>query len=89
MAATFPPKEAYDIDRMSVAFPADVGDQRIVCMISVEALEDHFGLPNANPDDAVRAFKASRPRIEEKAAQMIDTGRLEGDGKVLLRSTDF
>jgi len=83
MGTTFPAVEAWDGNRDLVSFPADVNGNRIRCAISWEALQDNFGGNNVAPLDC---FKANRPRIEATAAGLIQKGRFEADGSILIRS---
>lgn len=76
----------YDSGRMVVRFDGKVGDVRIGCAISLEALEDHF---EAGSRDPVKIFLASRERIEHEARRKYLAGALEPDGSVLIRTTDL
>ena len=85
MAITFPPTETLDGMRMVVSFPADKDEDRILCAISFEALEDNFRGNGIPPLDC---FRANRASIEEMAARFISQGRFEPDGSILIRSQD-
>lgn len=85
MAITFPNIETIDGSRMIVAFPADQNGNRIKCAISTEALEDNF---NGNNVPSLDCFRANRSRIESKTASLIERGRFEMDGSILVRSGD-
>lgn len=85
MAITFPEIETVDGGRMIVSFPADQNKKRIKCAISSEALQDNFG---GNNVPSLDCFRANRNRIEEKAARLIEKGRFELDGSILIRSQD-
>ena len=63
------PNEApeYSGRELTLAFPAMVDGQRVECMITAEALEDHFGAASPRLEDMIVAFDAHRPRIEAAA----------------------
>ena len=85
MAINFPNIETIDVRRMVVSFPAEQDNNRIICEISFEALQDNFGGNNIQPFDC---FKANRHAIEEKAERLITQGRFEHDDSILIRSQD-
>jgi hypothetical protein len=85
MTVSFPSVEAFDALTDCVSFPAKVGDVRIVCRVSWEALQDNFGGQGLEP---LTAFTSSRFAVERKAAQLIERGRFEKDGSILIRSGD-
>lgn len=76
----------YDSRHMVVRFDGKNGDVRVGCAITLEALEDHF---DAGSKDPVKAFHASRERIEHEARRKYLAGRLELDGSVLIRTADL
>ncbi len=78
--------EAIDPSTMAVSFPATVDGLQIRCVISTEALQDHF---NAMFDNQLNVFKSNRYSIECKAREIIESGRYEADGSILIRSSDF
>lgn len=55
----------YNADDMTIEFAADFNRKRVVCAISAEALEDHFGAKSCNADDLMAAFRAHRGAIEK------------------------
>ncbi|HXG52466.1 MAG TPA: DUF1488 family protein [candidate division Zixibacteria bacterium] len=87
MKVTLAGDEWYDHHRRKVVwFTALADGRRIDCGISIEALCDHFG---AYQDDPLPAFRANRARIAEAAARLIEQGRFERDGAILIRSADL
>lgn len=86
MSITFPPVEAYDFDKDTANFPADVNGKRIVCRISREALEDRF---NGIGENILDCFRENRAAIEMKARTLIEKNRLESDGSILILSNDI
>jgi transcriptional regulator with XRE-family HTH domain len=76
----------YDPARMVVVFRGKDGDKTVVCAISREALDDHFGGDNK---DTLKAFKAHRERIEHEARRKYLAGRVEPDGSVLIKTMDL
>lgn len=67
-------------------FPASIDGKRVVCAITVEALEDHFGARSMRAEDAVQAFLHHRPRIEQAARAMLEE---VGGAPVVLHSGFF
>jgi hypothetical protein len=82
---TFPSIEAWDSARMVVSFPADYIGNRIICAVSLEALQDNFG---GNATAPMECFKANRQAIQSRAAALITKHRYESDGSVLIRTSD-
>ncbi len=72
-----------------VIFPASDNGQPVRCVISVEALTEHFGLKTADEMNALRAFDSCRPVIEQAASRKYDRWKLQGSGEVTLRKRDF
>jgi hypothetical protein len=76
----------FDGARMMVDFVALVDAQRVVCSVSAEALEDHFGARSVLEDELLQAFERGRPRIQELARIALE----ENDGRpVVLHSGLF
>jgi hypothetical protein len=80
------PEERYDTGRDVVVFWGLDKDQRIRCVISREALDDHFHGDNRNK---LEVFRENRPAIEEMAQRKYLTGRIEPDGTILIRTADI
>jgi len=64
----------WDFDRFAMLFDALDGERRVVCVISGEALMDHFGArpPRAGME---AAFVNSQAEIHEKAREFHQIGR--------------
>jgi hypothetical protein len=77
---------AYDGDDLAVHFTALVDNAPILCSISVEALEDHFGATSAREDDALPAYERGKARIRAVCAEALDDN---GGQPVVLRSGLF
>jgi hypothetical protein len=67
------PKEVpeYSGRELTLAFPAMVNGERVECMITAEALEDHFGAASPRLEDMLGAFDAHRPRIEAATRRLL------------------
>jgi hypothetical protein len=61
-------------------------NQRIQCVISEEALDDHFSGDNRNK---LEIFRANRQAIEDIARRKYLSGRVEPNGTVLIRTADI
>jgi hypothetical protein len=76
----------YDGDDLAVHFTALIDGAPIVCSISAEALEDHFGAESAREEDTVPAFERGKARIRAVCAEALDDN---GGQAVVLRSGLF
>ena len=76
----------YDGDDLALHFTALVDAQPVVCSISAEALEDHFGAASAREDDLLCAFERGRARIRAVCAEALDSNSGQS---VVLRSGLF
>jgi hypothetical protein len=76
----------YDGDDLALHFTALVDGEPVVCSISAEALEDHFGATSAREDDVLPAFKRGAARIRSVCAEALDDN---GGQPVVLRSGLF
>lgn len=61
----------YSGRELTLAFPAMIDGQRVECMITAEALEDHFGAASPRLEDMIVAFDAHRPRIEAATRRLL------------------
>ncbi|RKT27433.1 uncharacterized protein DUF1488 [Paraburkholderia sp. RAU2J] len=77
---------AYRGSNLTVVFPALVDGEPVPCAISVEALEDHFGVYTEDREGWLRAFDAGRPRIEAVAREHL---QISNGTPVLLKSGHF
>ena len=77
---------AYDGDDLALHFIALIDAQPVVCSITAEALEDHFGADSAREDDLLPAFERGRARIRAVCAEALDRN---GGESVVLRSGLF
>ena len=87
----FPPVDpSWDFDRDAVRFYAVVDKATVACLVTVEALMQHFGA-GTRPDgrEAIRAFSASRRLIEEAARRKIEQEGAAGVRQVVLATSDF
>ncbi|WP_060817045.1 DUF1488 domain-containing protein [Caballeronia sordidicola] len=76
----------YDGDDFALHFTALVDAEPVVCSISAEALEDHFGAASAREDDLRNAFTQGRARILSVCTEALDRN---GGESVVLRSGLF
>lgn len=80
------PEERFDAMRDVVVFWGLDRGERIQCVISEEALDDHFHGDNRNK---LEVFRENRPAIEEVAQRKYLTGQIEPDGTVVIRTADI
>jgi hypothetical protein len=76
----------YDGADLAIHFTALVDGKTVVCSISAEALEDHFGAASAREEDLVPAFGHGLARIRSVCAEALDSN---GGKSVVLRSGLF
>src|SRR6266702_1590779 len=67
----------YSGRELTLAFPAMVDGQRVECMITAEALEDHFGAASPRLEDMVGAFDTHRARIEAATRRLLSATRAQ------------
>ena len=78
--------EPHIVPSEGVAFQAVVDGDIVWCVISREALEDHFDLTSSSGQSWVSVFKQNRARIEEVATRLLE--RSSGTER-LLSTGDF
>lgn len=83
----FPDEEFRDSFGEGVIFWGQEGKKRVKCVISREALDDHFSDGDRLRPDA--AFKKYRSDIEALARKKYLLDRLEPDGSVLVRTNEI
>ncbi len=76
----------YDGGDLAIDFTALVDGNAVVCSISAEALEDHFGAKSSRAEDLMPAFEQGRARIRSVCAEALDSS---GGKSVVLRSGLF
>jgi len=84
---TFPdPKESFVHERDIVLFYGQDGDSWVRCVISREALDDHF---HGDGKDKLEVFRANRQLIEQEVRRKYIAGDTEVDGSILIHSDDL
>jgi hypothetical protein len=73
------PKESpeYSGRELTLAFPAVIDGERVECVITAEALEDHFGAASPRLEDMVEAFDEHRARIEAATRRLLSETRAQ------------
>jgi len=84
--ADAPPR--YDFDRDTVAFPGEAEGERVLCAISREALEDHFGADGQTKEQRVETFRRNRQEIERMAREIYLKKPVPPDGAVLIKTSE-
>jgi hypothetical protein len=86
----FPSVEPYWVfERECLRFPALVDGTIVNCLVSGEALIQHFGARGMTADEARRAFNDHKLAIQEAARGKIEAGEYNTRGEVLLKMSDF
>src|SRR6266478_1985034 len=65
------------------------GHERVLCMLAVDALESAAQSSDLSGPALTRIFDAHRLMIERRAAQKLNAGLLDTDGRVLLGADDL
>ena len=87
MRITFPDDNPdFNGSSLTVQFMAQVDGEPVVCAITAEALEDHFGAYSEDLEGWMRAFDAGRPHIEAVAREHL---QISNGTPVLLKSGHF
>ncbi|WP_228882109.1 DUF1488 family protein [Paraburkholderia saeva] len=82
MTITFPDEApVFDGANLTVRFTAAVDGQPVICIITAEALEDHFGADSPLEDTLLKAFQHGRARIRSVCAEALDQN--DGESVVL------
>ncbi|SEA92313.1 DUF1488 family protein [Paraburkholderia sartisoli] len=76
----------FDGANLTVSFIAAVDGEPVVCVITAEALEDHFGADSPLEDSLLQAFQRGRARIRSVCAEALDQN---GGESVVLHSGLF
>jgi hypothetical protein len=76
-------KREWNGGELSVDFVATVDGAEVLCSISAEALEDHFGAPSPLEDDMLSAFDDHTRRIHTICRHTLESN---GGEPVVLRS---
>jgi hypothetical protein len=84
---TFPaPNESLVFGRDLVLFYGQDGEAVVRCLITGEALEEHF---QGHGKDKLEVFRANRQPIEQEMRRKYLAGDTELDGSILIRSGDL
>jgi hypothetical protein len=82
------PAPRYVFDRDIIEFIGAAAGENVVCAISGEALEDHFGADNLKQDQRVEVFLGNRSAIEWIARRKFLDWPVDEPGLVLLKTLD-
>lgn len=86
MHISFPPKSAYIPNLPSIAFPVVVDDHLRRCMVTEEALIDHFGASSYEPTHLQQVFESNRELVQATVEDRLRSG---ARGDLILRTQDF
>lgn len=78
---------AWDSNRESMSFQVEVDGKQTRCLISREALEDHFGADRNKTVE--QAFDVNLYVIESAARKIINNDILDSQGEYLIRAQDI
>lgn len=81
-----PPR--YNFSHETVMFEAQAGHERVLCAISREALEDHFGADGLTKEGRLDVFRKHRKEIQEMARLVYLDRPVPADGAVLITTAE-
>lgn len=76
----------FDGDDLAIHFAALIDGEPVVCSITAEALEDHFGATSPREEDLLDAYTRGTARIRAVCAEVLDDN---GGQPAVLRSGLF
>ncbi|MGD8912821.1 MAG: DUF1488 family protein [Candidatus Thiodiazotropha sp.] len=82
----FPGYESWNSMTQMATVAADVNKERVLCRVSLNILEDKFGVLDDTP---IRCIAHHRSVIQEAARKLIQSESFEDDGSILIRSCDI
>jgi hypothetical protein len=65
------------------------GCEQVLCVLTIDALEDAIQSSNLSEPDLTRVFDAHRQMIELRATQKLNAGLLDANGSVLVGADDI
>ncbi len=83
----FSGNRAWDSNRDSMSFEVEVDGKKTRCLISREALEDHYGADQGKTVE--QAFDDNRHAIEDVARKIINNNHVDAQGEYLIRTQDI
>ena len=81
----FPLLECWNPMTHSAQIVAQVDGRRVLCSIPLDVLHKRFG----DGDSPINLVTLNRPALETAARNVIEAGRFESDGSILLGTKDF
>ncbi len=78
----------YNFSHDTVMFEAQVGPDRVLCQISREAMDDHFGADGLSREGRLDVFRKHRREIEEMARVVYLHRLVPADGAVLITTAE-
>lgn len=77
----------WDSSKDSMSFQVEVDGKKTRCLISREALEDHYGADQGKTVE--QAFDDNQFVIEDIARKIINNNQVDAQGEYLIRSQDL
>jgi len=82
------PATRFDFDRGIVTFAGSAATERVLCAVSADALEDHFGAESTEREAALKAFRDHRGEIEQLLRAKYLRMPIADNDLLLLKTTD-
>jgi len=77
-----------DVEREAVALWANAGKQRIRCLVSREALEDHYGADGLGREGRLQEVRDNRRELEALLREKYLRDPIEESGLIVLKTLD-
>ena len=81
----FPLLECWNPMTHTALIIAQVDGRRVMCNIPLDLLHNRFG----DEESPIKLVTGNRPALEAAAYRVIESGRFESDGPILLGTKDF
>jgi hypothetical protein len=83
---SFPRLESWNPVSKTGTVAVQVSKKRVLCRISLEILQKKFRATIENP---LQAMKENRLAIEAAIKQVVEKGRYQTDGSIIIRASDL
>ncbi|HIA07544.1 MAG TPA: DUF1488 family protein [Chromatiaceae bacterium] len=83
---TFPPAETDDTKQKLIIFDAIKDGNTTVCNLAYALIDEHY---EGEYSDPLFAFMQVRTEVEGIAARLIEQGRFEDDGSIVITEADI
>lgn len=83
---TFPGLESWNPMTKVATIAAEVNKTRALCRISLETLQEKFGVSEQDPMNSIAEHRVA---IQQAARRLMESNAFEEDGSVIIRPSDI